>query len=141
MPTAYSSKKYLPDYFRVRWVFEYQDGSICAGMWNLPGVCKHTKASLQNRKGLKNVYIQGKHRVSKEVKTFAKRSAENFLEIRNISLNGVPGTNQMRKFGEIKLSPNIHGMMLVTTLEKIECLISGVVVTRPNNEKKIIGAR
>ena len=140
MPTIEHNRKYSANNYLLRWVMEYEDKSYNCGMWSRPGLDFNDKASMQKREGLVKVSIQCKHRISCEIKNMVVRDGKLFREIKMISAMGVPGSSTMKKFGAVRLAPNIHGMILLTHNEKIACFIDGRVLATANTDKLIIGA-
>ena len=130
------TQKYVPEYYRLRWVMEYSDGRQITGMWSIPGNDKFALASMQSREGLVRVSVHGKHKASKELRILASRPAEIFREFRWISAIKTPGAG----FGSQSFHANIQGMELITDQEKITVMINGSVSSEPNNKKRIIGS-
>lgn len=68
-----------------RWVFEFHDKKRKAGGW-YPATRLEDKASTVNKTGLARALIEGKHFLTKEIKTFAEVPGEDFINFEHLAL-------------------------------------------------------
>lgn len=98
-----------PEYWMLRWRFEYLHGVIKYGQWDRHGDFEQDQAWRQSKTDLLYACIEGKEVHTKELKILHRCLGRDFVNFNWIATASVPA---MMK-GSVTPTPRIVGLMLV----------------------------
>ena len=138
MPRAYTTHKYLPNKYLLRWFADMRNGETRTGMWNQSGECNFTSSSrFINSDRCLVVGIEAKNIETRNIGRPVRCIVQDWLSFRWMTTASVPFKGIARS-GAATIMPNYHALTLVTRDEKVTVFIDGNVKREPNLERKII---
>ena len=110
-----------PEFWQLRWRFEYVDGRVKYGQWDRHGDFETDQAWRQTKENLLYACIEGKEMYSKEYKIFQRCLGQDFVNFNWMATSTVPSNFR----GSVTPTPRMVGLMLIDRKEKHAVFKSG----------------
>lgn len=122
----------------LAWRFEYIDGGVVACAWNHDD----PPASAYFRSGLLRASILVKENATGRMVMLAECPGDDFIEVRWIRMHGTPAglSAYLQKLNvdEVKIRGRIHGIILVSRVERMTVMIDGMTRSQPNIQEDAV---
>ena len=116
-------------FWDMRWRFDFAGRPSIYGKWSSPSVTAHDK----NKEGLVRAAVEGKDRVTGEIKALAECDGHDFVNFQWLATANVP--RPMGKWeGDVKPVHRLMGMKLVTRNFQFFVMPDGDVVLQQRTE-------
>ena len=103
-----------PEFWLLRWRFEYTDGHVKYGQWNRHGDFAEDQAWRQSKENLLYACIEGKEFHTRGLKIFHRCAGQDFVNFNWRATASVPA----RVKGSVTPIPRIVGLMLIDRKQK-----------------------
>lgn len=110
--------------YKLRWGFEYQDGSIKFGMWNNPGSNPIDQAWFNN-KNIAYAFIDRRDDHTAEVKQIVRCSKDEFLNFQWMYVSFMPSLLSLK--GSVTPLTKVSGLTMLTTNIAVDCFADGSI--------------
>ena len=114
-----------PMRYRLRWRYDFKDGTVKRGMWSNAGGRQEDKAWFNNKPGVIRASIEGEDLRTFEVKTLAQCDGWDFVNFQWLAAAFVG--NIFTSANSIKPVSRLLGMKILTRTKIIEVLDTGKV--------------
>ena len=119
-----------PEFWRLRWRFEYVDGAVKYGQWDRHGDFATDQAWRQSKDNLLYACIEGKEFTTNVFKIFHRCIGQDFVNFNWIATAAVPANLK----GSVTPTPRIVGLMLIDRTQKHQVFKSGVTESNVHNK-------
>lgn len=110
-----------PEFWLLRWRFEYTDGRSKYGQWDRHGDFEKDQAWRQTKENLLYACIEGKEFHTKESKIFHRCLGQDFVNFNWMATSTVPSNFS----GSVTPTPRLVGLMLIDRKQKHSVYKSG----------------
>ena len=112
-----------PEFWRLRWRFEYVDGRLKYGQWDRHGDFETDQAWRQTKENLLYACVEGKEFHTKESKIFHRCLGQDFVNFNWMATSTVPSNFS----GAVTPTPRIVGLTLIDRTKKHAVYKTGII--------------